>query len=45
MDVDSKEILTFRCSFSRSSLDAELFLKDVLQYCENKLIILIDHRS
>ena len=27
-DVDTKEILAFRVSFTRSSLDAELFLKD-----------------
>jgi transposase-like protein len=27
----------------RSSLDAEIFLKQVLQYCENKPLILVDH--
>ena len=43
-DVDSKEIVTFRCSFTRSSIDAELSLKDVLQYRENETIILVDHR-
>lgn len=41
-DVDSKEVLGFRCSFTRSSLDAELFLKKVLQYCENKPLFLVD---
>ena len=41
-DVDTKEILTIRVSFTRSSLDAELFLKDVLQYCENKPLIIVD---
>jgi transposase-like protein len=38
--VDSKEVLAFRCSFARSSLDAELFLKDILLYCENKPLFL-----
>jgi len=41
-DVDTKEVLSFRCSFTRSSLDAELFLKDLLQYCENKPLFLVD---
>jgi transposase-like protein len=41
-DVDSKEVLAFRCSFTRSSLDAELLLKYALQYCENKPLILVD---
>jgi len=41
-DVDSKEVLAHRASFTRSSLDAELFLKDVLQYCENKPLFLVD---
>ncbi|MEM3734916.1 MAG: DDE-type integrase/transposase/recombinase [Nitrososphaerales archaeon] len=41
-DVDGREALTFRCSFTRSSLDAELFLKGVLQFCENKPLILVD---
>jgi transposase-like protein len=35
-DIDTKEVLTFRASFTRSSLDAEIFLKQVLEYCENK---------
>jgi len=29
-------------SFTRSSLDAELFLREVLQYCENKPLFLVD---
>ncbi|MEM3387288.1 MAG: hypothetical protein QXN08_06420 [Nitrososphaerales archaeon] len=41
-DVDMKEVLACRASFSRSSLDAELFLKQVLQFCEDKPIILVD---
>jgi len=41
-DVDTKEVITFRCSFTRSSLDAEIFLKDMLQYCENKPLFLVD---
>ncbi|MCX8191514.1 MAG: hypothetical protein N3F06_01745 [Nitrososphaerales archaeon] len=41
-DVDTKEILAYRASFTRSSLDVELLLKDVLRYCENKPLFLID---
>jgi transposase-like protein len=41
-DVDTKEVLTFRASFTRSSLDAEIFLKQVLEYCENKPLFLVD---
>lgn len=41
-DVDSKELLTFRCSFTRSSLDAEILLKDVLQYCTDRPLFLVD---
>ncbi|MCL4437157.1 MAG: DDE-type integrase/transposase/recombinase [Thaumarchaeota archaeon] len=41
-DVDSKEILAVRCSFARSILDSELFLKQVLQYCANKPLFLVD---
>ena len=42
-DVDTKEVLIHRCSFTRSSLYAELFLKDVLQYSENKPLFLVDN--
>ena len=41
-DVDTKEVLTFRASFTRSSLDAEIFLK-ILECCENKPIFLVDN--
>ena len=41
-DVDTKEVLTFRASLTRSSLDAEIFLKQVLEYCENKPLFLVD---
>ncbi|MEM2896049.1 MAG: DDE-type integrase/transposase/recombinase [Candidatus Bathyarchaeia archaeon] len=41
-DVESREILAFRVSFSRSILDAELFLKEVLKYCEEKPLFLVD---
>jgi len=41
-DVDTKEVLTFRASFTRSTLDAEIFLKQVLEYCENKPLFLVD---
>lgn len=42
-DVDSKELLAFRCSFTRSSLDAEIFIKYVLRYCTNRPLFLVDH--
>ncbi len=42
-DVDTREVLAVRVSYTRSGLDAELFLKQVLQYCENKPLILVDH--
>ena len=41
-DVKTKEILAVRASYTRSSLDAYLLLKDVLMYCENKPIIVVD---
>jgi transposase-like protein len=41
-DVDTKEVLAFRASFTRSSLDAEIFLKQVLECCENKPLFLVD---
>ena len=41
-DVDTREVLAVRVSYTRSSMDAELFLKQVLQYCENKPLILVD---
>ena len=41
-DVDTKEVLAFRVGFTRSSLDAELFLKEVLKYCEDKPVFLLD---
>ncbi|MCP8309310.1 MAG: IS6 family transposase [archaeon] len=41
-DLESREVLAFRCSFTRSYLDAELFLKDVLQYCMNRPLFLVE---
>jgi transposase-like protein len=41
--VDTKEVLAFRASFTRSSLDAEIFLKRVLECCENKPTFLVDN--
>jgi len=41
-DVDTKEVLAFRVSFTRSSLDAEIFLRRVLECCENKPTFLVD---
>ena len=42
-DVDAREVLGVRVSYTRSALDAELFLKQVLKYCENEPLILVDH--
>jgi len=41
-DVDTKEVLAFRASFTRSSLDAEIFLEQALECCENKPTFLVD---
>ena len=41
-DVDTKEVLAVRASFTRSSLDAEIFLKQVLECCVNKPMFLVD---
>ncbi len=39
---DAGEVLAVRVSYTRSVLDAELFLEQILR-CENKPIILVDH--
>ena len=41
-DVDTKGVVAFIVSFTRSSLDSEIFLKQVLEYCENKPLFLVD---
>ncbi len=41
-DLDTKGLLAFRASFTRSGFDAELFLKDLPQFYENKPIIFVD---
>lgn len=41
-DVRRKEILALRVSWTRSSLDAELFLGDALKACLNRPLILVD---
>jgi len=40
--MDTKEVLGFGCFFTRRSLDAELFLREVPQYCENRPVFLVD---
>jgi len=35
-----REVLAVRVSYTRSSLDAEILLKQLLQYCKNKPFIL-----
>ena len=42
MDVQAREILAFRVSWARSSLDALVFHQDVLKLCTNKPLILVD---
>jgi putative transposase len=42
-DVYAREVLAVRVSYTRSSLDAEILLKQLLQYCKNKPFILVDH--
>jgi len=42
MDVEAKEILALHVSWTRSSLDALLFLQDALKLCTNKPLVLVD---
>jgi len=42
-DANIREVLEVRVAYTRSALDAELFLKQVLKYCENEPLILVDH--
>jgi transposase-like protein len=45
IDVDSKELLALHASYTRSSIDALIFLKKVLKRCSrssNKPIIVVD---
>jgi len=42
VDVKTKEVLACRVSWSRSILDAEWFLKKLLETCSNKPLILVD---
>jgi len=42
VDVETREVLACRVSWSRSILDAEWFLKKVLEACSNKPLILVD---
>jgi len=42
IDVDDRSILVVHVSTTRTSLDAIYFLRKVLEYCENKPLILVD---
>ena len=42
VDVDTSEVLGFKASWQRSSLDAILFMREVLRLCTNKPLILAD---
>jgi transposase-like protein len=44
-DVDTKEVLAFGTSFTKSSPDAEIFLKQVLEYYGNKPTFPVDKDS
>jgi transposase-like protein len=41
-DIDTKEVVAFRASFTRSSLDAEIFLKQILEVLLNEPLFLAD---
>ena len=42
VDVDSGELLALEASYSRSCLNALLFLKKALKLCINKPIVIVD---
>jgi transposase-like protein len=42
MDVDTRELPAIRATWSRSSLDALLFLGRVLEACKNKPVFVVD---
>ena len=42
VDVKTKEALACRVSWTRSSMQAEAFLRKVLETCTNKPLILVD---
>jgi len=42
VDVKAKEVLACRVSWTRSILDAEAFLRKVLEACSNRPLILVD---
>ena len=42
VDVDTHEVLAFKASWQRSSLDALIFMEEVLKLCSNKPLILVD---
>lgn len=41
-DVRRGEVLAFRVSWTRSALDAELFLREAMEACTNRPLILVD---
>jgi len=43
IDVKRYEVLALKARFGRGELDAIFFLKEVLKYCSNRPLILIDH--
>ena len=42
IDIEDHSILAIHVSTTRTSLDAIYFLRKVLEYCENKPLILVD---
>jgi len=42
VDVDTHEVLGFKASWQRNSIDALLFMREVLKSCRNKPLILAD---
>jgi putative transposase len=43
IDVERYEVLAVKASGGRTELEAIFFLKDVLTYCSNRPLILVDH--
>jgi transposase-like protein len=42
MDVDTHEVLGLKVSWQRNSLDALLFVREVMKPCGNKPLFLVD---
>ncbi len=43
IDVERYEVLAIKATGGRTELEAIFFLKDVLKYCSNRPLVLVDH--